>query len=1087
MESNTMRAKISYQSAIRLLNGRSSNKILKLIDQATVGALAISAIPTHGATLSFFGLRNEVMRLGREKIAEIRDKRHRWSDPDRTDRLVAAHAILVITDYFEVLSKLSMPVDFQELELTDNEKLMLSNSGALDAHENLVHALTADAVPMPTPTQPFESFLTELESFYYRLSERLIAFIEGLSIIERLSETDIGRLRETVRHEVAPSAVRRYQEDFLKLAADCPVFALWANLNDHQATRDAIREMNDDTASRLSALFNAIEGVGSGLAGIDKLLSEARVGNPAYAATTLAVRAANELDWPIVKAQLLDAHPQLEFPKLRDGYINPSGRITDELSHNDLGDDSWWDHLPQSRSLEPILAGLLMEAYDAPIVLLGQPGAGKSLLTKVLTARLSQAGVLAVRVELRHVDANAPIERQIRDGIERATNGEQLSWPELVRAYPQAKRRVVLLDGFDELLQATGVNRSDYLELVQDFQQSEAGFGRHTAILVTSRTVVASRTRFPEGTRVIRLDAFSDEQIAQSLEIWNTVNRRYFRTAHLNPVPIEAVLRHRALAEQPLLLLMLELYDADDNALQKETSKFDISDLYEKMLLRFSHREVMSRGGASRDTEELHIAIEGKLQQLSITAAAMFNRGQQWVSAIELEEDLSHLLPVRPERSRDSLHDPLSEADVTVGGFFFIHKSSAEGLTRRHAYEFMHATMGEYLVARIVWRSLEYLLATAISQSKAWSIAESSRRLDDDFLYALLSFEPLSAREPVIDFLRRCLRRFTAEERNTLRGSLTSLFRVSLFAISRNSFGGYEPIKGRSTTSRLAIYSANLLLIAALLDETPISSMDLFGDSRVEEAWARHTRLWQSQFISRDAWMSFVRVLKVERLWTDGRRRVIQISVPTEEISLHHAPLPIEAWQGWPSTMQDAPKAAAVIKRFSTVDLLREAHFLSDPQAHVLLDLATPMARIEPDIFSVSTLKEDGVLVSPARALLNLLVATSRPDDFSQQVLESVYRRCLLPASYYETQDKSAYLTLILNLLGANIKRVSPRFINEFLADASSACSHEHHRQMIDVITSSINGDTSSKGEPSNSESQNKDDADSRVFFEEDI
>jgi hypothetical protein len=54
---------------------------------------------------------------------------------------------------------------------------------------------------------------------------------------------------------------------------------------------------------------------------------------------------------------------------------------------------------------------------------------------------------------------------------------------------------MVMLDGFDELLQATGVSQSDYLEKVAEFQRREADQGRPVAALVTSRTAVADRAR----------------------------------------------------------------------------------------------------------------------------------------------------------------------------------------------------------------------------------------------------------------------------------------------------------------------------------------------------------------------------------------------------------------------------------------------------------------------------------------------------------------------------------------------------------------------------------------------------------------
>ena len=45
----------------------------------------------------------------------------------------------------------------------------------------------------------------------------------------------------------------------------------------------------------------------------------------------------------------------------------------------------------------------------------------------------------------------------------RGATREHLTWPDLVAAAGDALP-VVMLDGFDELLQATGVSQSDYLE-----------------------------------------------------------------------------------------------------------------------------------------------------------------------------------------------------------------------------------------------------------------------------------------------------------------------------------------------------------------------------------------------------------------------------------------------------------------------------------------------------------------------------------------------------------------------------------------------------------------------------------------------
>ena len=116
--------------------------------------------------------------------------------------------------------------------------------------------------------------------------------------------------------------------------------------------------------------------------------------------------------------------------------------------------------------LQEFLAGFLTSprAVEAPLLVLGQPGSGKSVLTKVLAARLPAADFLPVRVALRDVPVTADLQDQIEYAI-RAETGDRLEWPALARSAGDALP-LVMLDGFDELLQATGVSQSDYLTRV---------------------------------------------------------------------------------------------------------------------------------------------------------------------------------------------------------------------------------------------------------------------------------------------------------------------------------------------------------------------------------------------------------------------------------------------------------------------------------------------------------------------------------------------------------------------------------------------------------------------------------------------
>ncbi|MEU2855983.1 hypothetical protein [Streptomyces syringium] len=116
-----------------------------------------------------------------------------------------------------------------------------------------------------------------------------------------------------------------------------------------------------------------------------------------------------------------------------------------------------------------------------------------------------------------------------------------------------------------------GVHHSDFLTRVARFQQREAEQGRPIRALITSRIAVSDRARYPEGLVALRLEPFRPEQIRRWLALWNEANADCFAARGLRPLTWEAVQHHQALAAQPLLLTMLALYDATDNALRRDS------------------------------------------------------------------------------------------------------------------------------------------------------------------------------------------------------------------------------------------------------------------------------------------------------------------------------------------------------------------------------------------------------------------------------------------------------------------------------------------------------------------------------------
>jgi hypothetical protein len=251
----------------------------------------------------------------------------------------------------------------------------------------------------------------------------------------------------------------------------------------------------------------------------------------------------------------------ISFPTVSESYINPRYRLVRsnpvinlyaEFIGNALAtsrfefrpsDEQWWDTRPQRDDFDLMLAAHVIssDATRLPMLLLGHPGAGKSMLTKVLAARLPDSAYTVVRVPLRRVGANAPVRVQIEQALAEATGGRVDSWWKLA-AQSQGTTRVVLLDGLDELLQASQDDRSGYLQEVMEFQRHEAEQRQPVVVIVTSRTVVADRVDIPDETAVVKLDFFGERDIADWLERWRRVNAAAVAAGTMRALTAQSVL-----------------------------------------------------------------------------------------------------------------------------------------------------------------------------------------------------------------------------------------------------------------------------------------------------------------------------------------------------------------------------------------------------------------------------------------------------------------------------------------------------------------------------------------------------------------
>jgi CheY-like chemotaxis protein len=1008
-----MSDKLGYADAVKLLGG-ADKRIVSALDGLTGGLLLAATGGGASFVMSLLDVRGELARLNQELVSSLGNQIRGLGRFDRTQRLAAAHRVIVLTGFFEAVSGTALPFDPRMLRLDKPAQVGISTGEDVPSQRLgvLASILNDSDVPGEYARPGTDTGPGLLEGFYARLSGRLLAYVEGLAAWEHASPGAREAFAGALRDRVPGVAVRRYEEHLRQLASDFPEVAFWVSRLDHATTHEQLQALR------------------TGLAGLGQVLDQiASGGPPDDRRRALARRYHKSLGRPIVATG--DVPEGMTIPSLVAAYLSPRYRAAAATRAARLDQEPWWQEHPVRDDLEAFLIGHLtsVTATEAPLIVLGQPGSGKSVLTRVIAARLPARDYLAVRVELREVPADTDLQAQIEYAIRDAT-GETMSWPALARSAGGALP-VVLLDGFDELLQATGIGQTDYLEQIARFQEREADHGRPVAVIVTSRTAVADRARIPAGGAVaVRLEPFTDEQIRRWLAIWNASNASYLTRRRLLPLSADVVLRQQQLARQPLLLLMLALHDADDNALQQHAAGLGEADLYERILTGFAEREVRkSLPGIA--AEPLRAAVEQDLLRLSVAAFAMFNRSRQWVTEDELSADLTALLGAADtHQAATSFRAASTPAQLVVGRFFFIHQAQAmRGGTVLTTCEFLHATFGEFLSARLIVRELGDLAAVATTRSR--QAAENS------FLRVLLSFAPLTLRSTIPDFLTTLTRQLSGNARQLLRGLLLTAFHGALEPSSDAGYDRYGP--GHvSAPARHAAYSANLLLLIVLIGG-PVTGRELFPDRRFPAAdWRRHAMLWRSQFTA-EGWKNLAAALRLQRIWHAGDR---EICVSLEQWQ----PPGIDSFWTFRIPPGDEMRKGYGWRHILIEDIRKESYFTCDTVDDIIWHGIEPLAfdldlrggndqrDVEATTAFFAISEEQAVSVT--HAMIRLWLTSSHPADAGE--LQQAYKNCLTVIEGSRPENDAAsrndYLARVLRQLAADRERLPGEFREELLS-----------------------------------------------------
>lgn len=755
--------------------------ILNAFESLSDAAIIFSSIlfgPQFLPMLELLDVKDRLFNLG-HKVYDFIAQKIELDYIDRTEQMRAAYALICYTSYFDVLQDV-LPSNVRKklkLKFEKKREMMVDSIDSTDTLQALPVAPDVHCnVFYADHVTSFFDIKKQLITVYERVTNNIMKMILEASIFNEekgKEKQELEALKKEIE-KISQRAIKVYEAQYLNLADQFNDFALFAQLKNFEGIHCAIEK----NRTAIDLIAGITEKIDVGLKNLNGIVNSIVTNYSAIQVQDiiddLAQKYIATIGEPIIDDKEISSDTEtisLKFPKIVDAFIPQSYKcLSYQRKETKLEDTSVWSKLPIQYDLDRFFIKYLYspDSIDYPLVILGQPGSGKSLLTKVLSAQLMSSSYTVIRIPLREVNAEDGIDVLVEDQIKKLTN-RPLSTQGYGGFAAQFKEKplIIILDGYDELLQAKGNVCSGYLEKVRMFQQDQKAMKRPVRIMITSRITLIDKARIPINSTILRLMEFNSQQRQAWIDIWNNMNADYFRESNIAPFSLLSKEKREEksiieLAEQPLLLLMLALYDSEANELAK-TNDIKRTELYDNLLRRFVRRERRRYVPEfeNKPANEQEKIIDQEMGRLGVVAIGMYNREEVVILSRQLEEDLDTFNARRDDGSPRL--NTLKESESVLGGFFFIHKSVAQDVgahsdNSESAYEFLHNTFGEFLTADFILRNTINEVKDIFVDRKYKSSGLTNKLANPDSLnpgwFYCLMFVPLYSRPVVIEMLR---------------------------------------------------------------------------------------------------------------------------------------------------------------------------------------------------------------------------------------------------------------------------------------------------------------------------------------------
>lgn len=812
-----------------------------------------------GATLAGAGV-GAIVSKSAQSVVSLFQKKDRGDYADRYNQMQIAQVMLVYASYFDAISRY-LPNENGEITISSDVRQKISRDGfdayvetlknSAQQNKNMSKLLEFE-IAFPDPARTFSQYKEELKRFYEALNKEFIIFFRTLSFFRELSASNDSidlEQREFFTEELQKMperAVYTYEKYYFELAKDFPEFTVWANHAEHIRLEAQIDIGFQKIAEELKRLYACVN---HKKMDVEETLERYRKKYDRY------------IKKDVIEDTEKDFGGDIVFPTKEEIFVPQAFQALTYHGSLQLEIKEAWKDAFYGEDIGRYIRSVFQHPKysEYPMLILGLPGAGKTLLCHMLAAQILAAEFYVIIIRLRDAIAENTIMKQIDNQIEKDF-GDDCKWNHL-RKHVSDKPFLLIFDGYDELLQASGKAHSDYLNKILEFQEEQRSYYRiFVRCIVTSRETLIDKASIPAGCPVLRLCDFDDKRIAAWSRIWNQANERYFTEHQIDRLKIASSGKVRELAGQPLLLLMLALYVMNGNKLQ-EKENISRAELYDKLIRDFVVREKEKDAGyhelPKRKKEK---EVLGGFHYLGIAALGMYNRRQLFIRTVDLNQDIQFL-----EKENSSAvcadEDGLEKGEKLVGSFFFIHSSKStekkDGKeTHIAAYEFLHNTFGEFLTAHFILELVFCLIKRLLREEDPQEGFIWTEKIKKEW-HISLAYTPLFTRPVVLQMICE-LSEIMAKEQGIdsekIREALDELFRYEISRIIKgNAFSEIDgtlnmqgnPLRHPELMLHVAAYSINLILLRITVCSNFVDFTESLG---TDDDWRKLTQIWRYAF-----------------------------------------------------------------------------------------------------------------------------------------------------------------------------------------------------------------------------------------------